>query len=166
MQKAFGQCSADFMKKGSTAPPMATNGFCDITCGACDCQPPSPSPSPITPPATLSTPPCVCADNPPDNSYTCSQQASCLPVCLLVHSLSVKLLTCRRLFITSKVVQVAMHASCLGHRQCTHMHCYCERVDCPCNCRCPLCTRDAHLSALPLLGNAERLWSLLSQFYD
>ena len=38
MQKAFGKCSLDFMKKGSRYPPVAPNGYCRLTCGTCNCN--------------------------------------------------------------------------------------------------------------------------------
>lgn len=73
------------MKKGSTAAPVAPNGYCRITCGSCSCQPPPPPPSTRSP-ASPASPLCVCSDTPPDSSHTCSQQASCDLLCITACS--------------------------------------------------------------------------------
>ena len=88
MQKVFGQCSADFMKKGSTAGRVAPNGFCRITCGACSCQPSAPpSPTRTQTSTSISPPSCVCTDTPPDSSYTCAQQV-CFTIKISCHNAS------------------------------------------------------------------------------
>lgn len=48
MQKSFGKCSADFMKKGSRSSPFAPNGYCCITCGSCSCNSAQTSSRPTT----------------------------------------------------------------------------------------------------------------------